>query len=52
MFFLLSYLGSCHPEFPFVFIRKVSSMLIVFFLMLFKGLWLVPYSRGVPVVLC
>nr|AEE60496.1 cytochrome b [Opisthorchis viverrini] len=52
VFFLLSYLGSCHPEFPFVFISKVSSMLIVFFLMLFKGLWLVPYSSGVPVVLC
>nr|ATY46008.1 cytochrome b [Opisthorchis sp. BD-2013]ATY46009.1 cytochrome b [Opisthorchis sp. BD-2013]ATY46010.1 cytochrome b [Opisthorchis sp. BD-2013]ATY46011.1 cytochrome b [Opisthorchis sp. BD-2013]ATY46012.1 cytochrome b [Opisthorchis sp. BD-2013] len=50
VYFLLSYLGSCHPEFPFVFISKVSSVLIVLFLMLFKGLWLVPYSSGVPVV--
>nr|QJP04168.1 cytochrome b [Clonorchis sinensis]QJP05044.1 cytochrome b [Clonorchis sinensis] len=46
VFFLLSYLGACHPEFPFVFISKASSILIILFLMSFKGLWPVPYSSG------
>lgn len=46
VFFLLSYLGACHPEFPFVFISKASSVLIILFLMRFKGLWPVPYSSG------
>lgn len=47
LFFLLRYLGACHPEAPFVVVRKVSSILIVILLALFKGLWVVPYSRGV-----
>lgn len=48
IFFLLSYLGACHPEAPFVLVRKVSSILLVALLLIFKGLWVVPYSRGFP----
>nr|AHW40478.1 cytochrome b [Fasciola sp. GHL-2014] len=47
-FVLLTYLGACHPEPPFVFISKVASLLIVLLLVMFKGLWLVPYSGGFP----
>lgn len=50
LFVLLSYLGACHPEAPFVVVSKVSSFLIVLSLLLFKGLWVVPYSRGFPSV--
>lgn len=48
LYFLLRYLGACHPEAPFVIIRKVSSIFIVFFLIMFKGMWIVPYSGGFP----
>ena len=48
MFLLLRYLGACHPEYPFVFISKASSLLFVFLLFMFKGLWVVPYSGGFP----
>nr|AAN15171.1 cytochrome b [Paragonimus westermani] len=48
MFFLLSYLGACHPEDPYILVSKFSSLVVVFFLFLFKGLWVVPYSHGVP----
>nr|QYA17636.1 cytochrome b [Echinostomatidae sp. MSB para 30070] len=47
-FFLLSYLGACHPEAPFILISKLSSFSIVFLLLMFKGLWVVPYSGGFP----
>nr|YP_009681602.1 cytochrome b [Tracheophilus cymbius]QDP13009.1 cytochrome b [Tracheophilus cymbius] len=47
LFILLSYLGACHPEFPYVMISKVASFGIVFLLVLFKVLWVVPYSGGV-----
>nr|AYH51394.1 cytochrome b [Hysteromorpha triloba] len=52
LFLLLSYLGACHPEFPFVFISKFSSLIIVFFVLLYKGLWAVSFysstiNRGV-----
>nr|YP_010704123.1 cytochrome b [Plagiorchis elegans]WCO87333.1 cytochrome b [Plagiorchis elegans] len=46
IFLLLSYLGACHPEFPYVTISKVSSFLIIFILFLFKGLWAIPYSNS------
>nr|UDU84942.1 cytochrome b [Orientocreadium sp. HS] len=46
LFILLSYLGACHPEAPFIFISKISSLLIVSSLFLFKGLWAAPYSYG------
>nr|WSP01965.1 cytochrome b [Allocreadium lobatum] len=48
LFFLLGYLGACHPEAPFVLISKLSSLLMVLFLAMFKGLWVIPYSGGVP----
>lgn len=48
MFLLLRYLGACHPEVPYILISKLCSLLVVFFLFLFKGLWTVPYSFGVP----
>lgn len=48
MFFLLRYLGACHPEDPYILVSKFSSLVVVFFLFLFKGLWVVPYSHGVP----
>lgn len=38
IFMLLRYLGACHPEAPYVIIRKVSSVLIVALLAWFKGL--------------
>nr|AYH51414.1 cytochrome b [Tylodelphys immer] len=41
LFILLSYLGACHPEFPFVMVSKVGSLFIVFFVLLYKGLWAV-----------
>jgi len=31
-----------------VVISKVSSLLIVFLLFMYKGLWVVPYSGGFP----
>nr|YP_010401646.1 cytochrome b [Cryptocotyle lingua]UQU69044.1 cytochrome b [Cryptocotyle lingua] len=46
LFFILSYLGACHPEAPFILISKTSSVMIVLFLVAFKGLWVVPYSGG------
>nr|UDU84918.1 cytochrome b [Glypthelmins quieta] len=46
LFVLLSYLGACHPEFPYIIISKVSSLLIIFSLVLFKGLWTVQHSFG------
>lgn len=46
LFFVLRYLGACHPEAPFILIRKTSSVLIVLLLVAFKGLWVVPYSSG------
>lgn len=45
---LLTYLGACHPEAPYVVVRKVSRFIVVFLLCLFKGLWVVPYSGGFP----
>lgn len=47
MFLLLSYLGACHPEAPYVLISKLASLLIVLLLCMFKGLWVVPYPSGV-----
>nr|YP_010235125.1 cytochrome b [Notocotylus intestinalis]QTC30697.1 cytochrome b [Notocotylus intestinalis] len=44
VFLLLSYLGACHPEFPYVLVSKVSSFLMVILLCMFKGLWVEPYS--------
>nr|YP_010514534.1 cytochrome b [Diplodiscus mehrai]UXL86265.1 cytochrome b [Diplodiscus mehrai] len=38
-FFLLSYLGACHPEYPYVLVSKLSSLFVVVLLLLFKGLW-------------
>lgn len=45
---LLTYLGACHPEAPFVLIRKLARLGIVGGLFGFKALWVVPYSGGVP----
>nr|YP_009240943.1 cytochrome b [Brachycladium goliath]ALN38356.1 cytochrome b [Brachycladium goliath] len=50
MFVLLSYLGACHPEVPFVAVSKIGGMAGVLFLCMFKGMWTVPYSGGLPVV--
>lgn len=41
---LLSYIGACHPEYPFVEIRKLCSILLVVMLCIYKGLWAIPYS--------
>lgn len=38
VFLLLSYLGACHPEFPYVIVSKVSRFLMVVLLCMFKGL--------------
>nr|QIX04626.1 cytochrome b [Brachylecithum sp. PakAb2] len=45
LFFLLGYLGSCHPEYPYIWVGKVSSFMLLVFLMVFKGLWVVPFSN-------
>lgn len=47
-FVVLSYLGACHPEAPFVLVSKASRFFVVVLLLLFKGLWVVPYSGGFP----
>nr|UDU84930.1 cytochrome b [Haematoloechus sp. CW13H] len=44
LFYLLGYLGACHPESPFVGISQVSSLLLVLFLFMFKILWAASYS--------
>lgn len=46
LFILLSYLGACHPEFPYVHIRKAARFIMVLSVSLYKGLWATPYSRG------
>nr|AKC58416.1 cytochrome b [Eurytrema pancreaticum] len=54
-FFLLGYIGACHPEFPYVFVGKVFSLLLILLLAMFKGTWIVPYSNGfvrLPSFLC
>lgn len=48
LFFLLTYLGACHPEAPFVIIRKISSLLLVILIGVYKGFWVVPYSGYFP----
>lgn len=48
LFILLSYLGACHPEDPYVIIRKLARLGVVALLLMFKGLWVVPYSGGFP----
>lgn len=48
IFLVLRYLGACHPERPFVLISKLLSIFIVVLLLLFKGLWVIPYSGGFP----
>lgn len=40
----LRFLGSCHPESPFVVVRWVFSFMIIFLFSLFKGYWLVEFS--------
>nr|AYH51404.1 cytochrome b [Posthodiplostomum centrarchi] len=42
----LSYLGACHPEFPFTLVSKLLSFLIIVFFCMFKVLWAVPYSSN------
>lgn len=39
LFFFLTYLGSCHPEYPYLFICKVSSFMIVSLMFMFKLFW-------------
>nr|YP_009092172.1 cytochrome b [Dicrocoelium chinensis]AHG06497.1 cytochrome b [Dicrocoelium chinensis] len=46
LFFLLGYLGSCHPEYPYIGVGKVSSILMLVLLLMFKGMWIVPHSGG------
>nr|YP_009262370.1 cytochrome b [Fischoederius cobboldi]ANI86946.1 cytochrome b [Fischoederius cobboldi] len=41
IFLLLSYLGACHPEYPYVMVSKVASVVIVLLLALFKCFWVV-----------
>lgn len=48
VFFLLSYLGACHPEFPYIVIRRLSSAVSILLLFVFKCFWKVPHSRGLP----
>lgn len=48
LFIMLTYLGACHPEYPYIVISKLCGFLLIFVLVLFKGLWTVPYSYGVP----
>nr|YP_009139756.1 cytochrome b [Ogmocotyle sikae]AKG49753.1 cytochrome b [Ogmocotyle sikae] len=44
VFLLLSYLGACHPEYPYVDISKIFSLGLVVLLVMFKALWAEPYS--------
>lgn len=44
LFLLLTYVGFCHPEAPFLGVAKFGRVLLVMVMAIFKGLWLVPYS--------
>lgn len=46
MFFSLTYLGACHPEYPYLFICKIFSFVIVFCMFTYKSLWLGGLSRS------
>nr|UFQ88394.1 cytochrome b [Rhinebothrium sp. LRP 10405]UFQ88418.1 cytochrome b [Rhinebothrium taeniuri] len=39
MFFSLTYLGACHPEYPYLVVCKLFSLAIVAFMFIFKLLW-------------
>nr|BBB87234.1 cytochrome b [Moniezia sp. MN-2015] len=39
LFCSLTYLGSCHPEYPYLILGELFSVLIVIFMFLFKLLW-------------
>ncbi|VDD78908.1 unnamed protein product [Mesocestoides corti] len=39
LFIRLTYLGGCHPEYPYLFICKVFSVFLVTFMFLFKLFW-------------
>nr|BBB87246.1 cytochrome b [Mesocestoides vogae] len=39
LFISLTYLGGCHPEYPYLFICKVFSVFLVTFMFLFKLFW-------------
>lgn len=39
LFFSLVYMGRCHPEYPYVFICKLFSIIMVVLMFLFKLLW-------------
>lgn len=48
LFLLLTYLGACHPEYPYVEISKFSRFGLILLLAAYKGLWVVPHSGGLP----
>nr|ANW83205.1 cytochrome b [Testudotaenia sp. WL-2016] len=39
LFFCLTYLGGCHPEYPYLFICKMFSVMLVTLVFIFKLLW-------------
>nr|YP_010286125.1 cytochrome b [Mesocestoides sp. RKZ08]UKS07963.1 cytochrome b [Mesocestoides sp. RKZ08] len=39
LFLSLTYLGSCHPEYPYLLICKIFSIMLVVFMFMFKLLW-------------
>ena len=46
LFISLTYLGVCHPEYPYIFICKRFRLIIVVFMFLFKLLWVVNGKEG------
>nr|QIX04638.1 cytochrome b [Brachydistomum sp. PakPr2] len=48
LFLLLGYLGSCHPEYPYIWVGKISSVLLLIVLLVFKSSWIAPYSVEFP----
>nr|YP_001382122.1 cytochrome b [Trichobilharzia regenti]ABG91495.1 cytochrome b [Trichobilharzia regenti] len=43
LYIILSYLGGCHAEYPYILISKICSVLMLFFVSLYKGCWFIPY---------
>lgn len=47
MFIVLSYLGGCHAEYPFVLLSKILGFALLFLLSLYKGFWRLSNIGGV-----
>nr|ALV85180.1 cytochrome b [Schistosoma japonicum]ALV85192.1 cytochrome b [Schistosoma japonicum]ALV85204.1 cytochrome b [Schistosoma japonicum]ALV85216.1 cytochrome b [Schistosoma japonicum]ALV85228.1 cytochrome b [Schistosoma japonicum] len=42
LFFMLSYFGGCHAEYPYIYVSKVISFFMLVLLITYKVLWIIP----------